>query len=233
MALYVIGDTHFSDGVGKPMDVFGGPWQGSRQKLLDGFGNTLEDGDTLVLCGDFSWGMNLEQTLADFRLLTAFPGRKLMIKGNHDYWWETLSKMRKFLGQHGLDDIDFIHNNCFFYGETALCGSRGWFIDKDDQIPDDKIYLREVIRLEASLAEARKQSPGCEIIAFLHYPPVFTGFEAAELTSLLRKYGVKRCFYGHLHGYAIGGAFCGERDGVYYSLISADAVGFKPVKIMQ
>lgn len=228
MALYVIGDTHFSEGTDKPMDIFGGAWVGSRQKLLDGFSATLTPEDTLVLCGDFSWGMTLEQTLPDFKLLDAFPGRKLLLKGNHDYWWETVSKMRRFFLQHEITTIDFLHNNSFVYQETSLCGTRGWFYDKDDpEANSDKIYQREVMRLEASLKAAETE----EIYAFLHYPPVFNGAQAEEICALMRKYAVSRCFYGHLHGYALKGAFSGMLDGTYYTSVSADGLGFRPIQV--
>jgi len=233
MALYVLGDTHFSEGVDKPMDIFGGAWTGSRQKLLDGL-SVLRPEDTLVLAGDFSWGMNLPEALPDFQLLCGFPGRKLMVKGNHDYWWETVRKMTAFLEGAGVENIYFLHNNCFFYGETALCGSRGWFFDRDDPATaEEKIFKREVLRLEASLKAARSEKPGCDILAFLHYPPVFQDFEAEPITALLKAYGVRHCYYGHLHGPSIRGAFKGMRDGVQYSLISADAIGFKPVLILE
>lgn len=234
MALFVLGDTHFSDGAEKPMDIFGGSWIGSRQKLLDGFGNTLEEGDTLVLCGDFSWGMNMNDALPDFKLVSQFPGKKLFVKGNHDYWWETVTKMQGFLAKNQIKNIDFLHNCCYFYNGVALCGTRGWIYEKNNPASgQEKIYKREVLRLGASLEAARHQRADCEIFAFLHYPPVFMDFEAEEITGLLREYRVSKCFYGHLHGQSIKGAFSGVRNGVYYALVSADAIGFKPLKIME
>ena len=233
MALYVIGDTHFSESSDKPMDVFGGAWLNSRQKLLDGFTQTLTEQDTLVLCGDFSWGMSLPQTLADFQLLDAFPGRKILLKGNHDYWWETVSKMQRFFSENHITTIEFLHNNCFFSNGIALCGTRGWFFDRNDpeSAMEEKIFKRELMRLEASLQCARQQQPECEIYCFLHYPPICGGVEMPQITALLKQYGVSRCFYGHLHGESRRSAFCGEKDGVYYSLISADAIGFRPIMI--
>ncbi len=234
MALYVLGDTHFSDGADKPMDIFGGVWLSSRQKLLDGFGGTLKEGDTLVLCGDFSWGMTLDEALPDFKLISQFPGKKIFLKGNHDYWWETVSKMSRFFGANGIEDIHFLHNNCFFYGNVAICGTRGWFLDKTDPAcSDEKVFRREVMRLEASLKAARSERPDCRIFSFLHYPPLTRDFEAEDITALLKSYSVERCFFGHLHGMGIKTAINGDIDGVYYSVISADAVGFKPVMILE
>lgn len=231
MALYVIGDTHFSEGCEKPMDVFGGRWVGYRDKLVQGL-SVLQETDTLVLCGDFSWGMSLQEALPDFRLLESFPGRKLLLKGNHDYWWETLSKMRRFFTENHIKSIDFLHNNCFTYNEAFLCGTRGWFFDKHDQASaEDKIFKRELMRLEASLKCAR-EAGGERLLCFLHYPPVCGGTEVPQMTELLRRYGVDTCYYGHLHGEAIRGAFNGEKDGIQYRLISADAVAFRPVRIL-
>lgn len=234
MALYVIGDTHFSEAVCKPMDIFGGRWVGAREKLLSGLGDTLKsEDDMLVICGDFSWGMTLEEALADFKLLAAFPGKKVLLKGNHDYWWQTMRKMVDFLQINRLCDLQFLHNNSIFYKETALCGTRGWFYDQNETMSaqDQKIFLRELIRLESSLQSARAQKPGCEIYCFLHYPPVCGDFEITRVTDLLKKYAVSRCFYGHLHGDGLRGAFCGNLGGVDYRAISADALGFRPVMI--
>ena len=230
MALYVIGDTHFSEGSNKPMDVFGGAWTGYREKLLASL-SVLEPEDVLVVAGDFSWGMSLQEALPDFRLLDSFPGKKLLLKGNHDYWWETAAKMKRFFAENAIETIDFLHNSCYFYNGTALCGTRGWFYDKNDPAAgDDKIFKRELIRLEASLKAAVDQGAE-EIDCFLHYPPVFAGMEVPQITEILSRYPVKRVFYGHLHGDSLRGAFSGMRNGIYYAVISADALGFRPVKI--
>ena len=230
MALYVIGDTHFSEGSNKPMDVFGGAWVGYRDKLVRSL-SALSPEDLLVVAGDFSWGMSLPEALPDFRLLDGFPGKKLLLKGNHDYWWETVSKMKRFFAENAIETIDFLHNSCYFYGGTALCGTRGWFFDKNDPTAgDDKVFKRELIRLEASLKAAMAQGAE-DIDCFLHYPPVFAGAEVPQITDILARYPVKRVFYGHLHGESIRGAFRGVRGGIQYSLVSADAVGFAPVRI--
>ena len=232
MALYVIGDTHFSEGCNKPMDIFGGAWTGYRDKLVSSL-SVLQPEDTLVLAGDFSWGMSLQEALPDFRLLDSFPGKKLLIKGNHDYWWETVSKMKRFFAENAIETIDFLHNSCYFYNGAALCGTRGWFYDKNDPAAgDDKIFKRELIRLEASLKAAVDQGAQ-EIDCFLHYPPVFAGTEVPQITGILSRYPVKRVFYGHLHGESLRGAFSGMRNGIYYAVVSADALGFKPIQIRE
>ena len=232
MALYVIGDTHFSEGCNKPMDIFGGAWTGYRDKLVSSL-SILRPEDTLVLAGDFSWGMSLQEALPDFRLLDSFPGKKLLIKGNHDYWWETVSKMKRFFAENAIETIDFLHNSCYFYNGAALCGTRGWFYDKNDPAAgDDKIFKRELIRLEASLKAAVDQGAR-EIDCFLHYPPVFAGTEVPQITEILSRYPVQRVFYGHLHGDSLRGAFSGVRNGIYYAVVSADALGFRPVRIRE
>lgn len=232
MALYVIGDTHFSEGCNKPMDIFGGAWTGYRDKLVSALA-VLQPEDTLVVAGDFSWGMSLREALPDFRLLDSFPGKKLLIKGNHDYWWETVSKMKRFFAENTIETIDFLHNSCYFYNGAALCGTRGWFYDKNDPAAgDDKIFKRELIRLEASLKAAVDQG-ATEIDCFLHYPPVFAGTEVPQITEILSRYPVKRLFYGHLHGDSLRGAFSGTRNGIYYAVVSADALGFKPIQIRE
>lgn len=231
MALYAIGDTHFSEAVDKPMDIFGGAWDGYRDKLVASL-SCLKDEDMLVICGDFSWGMSLEQSLEDFKLLCSFPGKKVFVKGNHDYWWETVSKMNRFFQDNQLKDLQFLHNNCIFYNDRALCGTRGWFFDiNDESAGDEKVFKRELIRLETSLKAAVDAGGAGEIICFLHYPPVFGSGRVEPITALLKKYGVGRCYYGHLHGDSLKGCFNGVLDGIKYQNISADNIGFKPVII--
>ena len=150
MALYAIGDTHLSLGADKPMDVFGGGWSGYVDKLRAGFAEIGPE-DTVVLCGDLSWGMSLEQAREDFAFLDALPGRKILLKGNHDYWWSTVSKMKNFFTEKGLTTLDFLHNNCALYGDYALCGTRGWFFEEDQKPHNAKVLNREVGRLETSL----------------------------------------------------------------------------------
>ncbi len=225
MALYAIGDTHLSLSVQKPMEVFGGAWTGYVDKLKKGFGGLTEE-DTVVLCGDLSWGMGLEESKADFAFLDALPGgRKLLLKGNHDYWWNTASKMERFFTENGFSTLKILHNNCYLYGDIALCGTRGWFYEETGS---QKIFQRELIRLEASLKAAGEREKLC----FLHYPPVYQGYTCPEIMKLLERYGVKRCFYGHLHGGSHRLAIEGARNGVDYRLVAADFVDFIPVKVL-
>ena len=230
MSIFVIGDTHLSFSCDKPMDIFGGAWTGYRDKLVESL-SVLQPEDVLVLAGDFSWGMSLQEALPDFRLLDSFPGKKLLLKGNHDYWWETVSKMKRFFAENAIETIDFLHNSCYFYNGVALCGTRGWFYDKNDPAAgDDKIFKRELLRLEASLKCAVDQGAE-EIDCFLHYPPVYQGYTCPEILRLLRDYEVRQCYYGHLHGASHRRSIEGDYNGTRFSLVSADYLGFIPKKI--
>lgn len=228
MALYVLGDLHLSLGADKPMDVFGGAWSGYVDKLRAGL-SILRPEDTIVLAGDLSWALGLEAAAADFAFLDGFPGRKLLLKGNHDYWWSTAAKFETFCQAHGFSRMELLHNNCRLYGETALCGSRGWFFEEDRAgTHDEKVYNRELLRLEASLKAAGDREKLC----FLHYPPLYRGYRCPEILELLHRYGVRRCFYGHLHGPSHRLAVEGTVDGVEYRLVAADAVQFTPQRIL-
>ena len=223
MALYAIGDTHLSLSVNKPMDVFGGGWEGYVDKLSQGLGG-LKAEDTLVLCGDISWGMSLEEAQADFAFLDALPGRKLILKGNHDYWWNTAAKMNRFFADQGFTTLHILHNNSYTCGPYALCGTRGWFYEEDQDGHNEKVFNRELIRLEASL----KAAGDGEKICFLHYPPIYRGYRCPEIIALLERYGVSRCYYGHLHGGSHRLAVEGRQGAVEYHLVSADYLGFRP-----
>ena len=232
MSLYTIADLHLSKSTDKPMDVFGEFWERHEERLLEGF-SRLTDEDVTVIPGDVSWGMSLSESLLDFKFIDSLPGKKIISKGNHDYWWETVSKMKRFFAENAIETIDFLHNSCYFYNGAALCGTRGWLYDKNDPAAgDDKIFKRELLRLEASLKAAVDQGAQ-EIDCFLHYPPVFAGTEVPQITEILPRYPVKRVFYGHLHGDSLRGAFSGMRNGIYYAVVSADALGFKPIQIRE
>jgi len=225
VAVYAIGDTHLSLSVQKPMDVFGGAWEGYVEKIQKGF-QIVKPEDTLVLCGDISWGMGLEQAREDFAFLDALPGqRKIILKGNHDYWWNTASKMERFFEENGFSTLRILHNNCHFYGDVALCGTRGWFYEETGS---QKVFQRELIRLEASLKAAGDKEKLC----FLHYPPVYQGYTCREIMELLERYQVKACYYGHLHGGSHRLAIEGFRGGVNYRLVAGDFVNFTPVKVL-
>lgn len=228
MALYAIGDPHLSLSSSKPMDVFGGNWEGYVDKLREGF-QIVSPEDTVVLCGDLSWGMSLEEAKEDFLFLNALPGqKKLLLKGNHDYWWMTATKMNRFFLENGLDTFQILHNNCHLYGEIALCGTRGWFLDEEKKPHNEKVFQRELIRLEASLQAAGER----EKICFLHYPPLYQGYRCQEIIDLLEKYGVTTCCYGHLHGGSHRLAIQGKLGHVDYQLVAADYLNFVPKKIL-
>lgn len=225
MALYAIGDTHLAIGKDKPMDVFGPVWDNHTEKLRAGF-SKLNDDDVCVICGDISWGMGLEDTLEDFLFIDSLPGRKIILKGNHDYWWSTASKAKKFFAAHGITTIDILNNNCFFYGDTALCGTRGWFYEEETGGEHDKkIMLREVGRLKTSLEAAGER----EKLVFLHYPPVYQRYRCEEILSLLREHQVALCCYGHIHGKGCRLSMNGFSGGCEFRLVSADYVNFEPI----
>ncbi len=224
MALYALGDTHLSLSCNKPMDVFGGAWENYVDKLKHGF-SEVQPEDTVILCGDLSWGMSLEQAEADFAFLNDLPGEKLLLKGNHDYWWTTAAKMNRFFEEKGFGTFKLLHNNCWRYGDIALCGTRGWFFEENG---DPKVFKRELIRLETSLKAAGDREKFC----FLHYPPWYQGYTCKEIIALLEQYQVKACFYGHLHGGSHRLAMEGTFGGVEYHLVSADYLDFKPKKIL-
>ena len=229
MALYAIGDLHLSLTANKPMDVFGSKWENYVERIAAAF-SALHDDDVIVLAGDTSWGISLDEALSDFRFLDALPGKKLLLKGNHDYWWGTAAKMKKFFAENGITTFDILHNNCFFYGDHAICGTRGWFYEEEAEgTHTGKMLNREALRLEASLSAAGEKP----IICFLHYPPIYQGYQCPEMLSLLDRYGVERCYYGHLHGPTHVRAFEGRRNLTEYALISADYLHFIPKKICE
>ena len=226
MALYAIGDLHLSMSTDKSMEVFGESWKDYVNRIASSL-STLSDADTLVLAGDTSWGMSLPEAEADFRFLDQFPGRKLLVKGNHDYWWTTVTKMQAFFAEKDIRTLGFLHNNCALYGDWALCGTRGWFWEEEPH--STKVLNREVQRLETSL----KAAEGRPSLCFLHYPPFYQGYECPEILAVLARYRPAACFYGHLHGPAIRRALQENRGGTAFSLISADYLGFIPKKILE
>lgn len=223
--LYAIGDLHLSLTADKPMDKFPG-WENYVQRLRDGFG-VVTDSDVTVICGDLTWGMTLDQCLEDFLFIDRLPGKKIILKGNHDYWWATATKTKKFFAANNINTIDILHNNCFYYNNIALCGTRGWFYEEETGGEHDKkVMNRELIRLETSL----KAAEGAERkFCFLHYPPRYNDYVCGEITELLRKYGVERCYYGHIHGPGRRFAVEGTVDGVEYTMVSADHLRFCPL----
>ena len=227
MALYTIGDLHLTFGVEKPMDVFGGRWLGYLDKIRDNL-SVLTPDDTLVLCGDTSWGMTLEESLPDFQFLAKLQARILIVKGNHDYWWTTAGKLNDFWHRHGCENLSLLHNNAHGYGDIALCGTRGWF---EGQEGGDKVFKRELLRLQMSL-DAGLKLGARELFCFLHYPPFYEGYRCDEVIEILRSYPVSRCYFGHLHGAVCTRAKEGLYHGIEFKLVSADHVSFKLEKIL-
>ena len=228
MALYAIGDLHLCLGAPKPMDVFGGNWIGYMEKLKEGL-SVIRPEDTTVLLGDLSWALDLQQATADFAWVDQIPGRKIILKGNHDYWWSTTAKFNKFCQENGFTNQFILNNNHYEYEGWAICGTRGWFFEEEKSgTHDEKVFRRELIRLETSLQSAGELPK----IVFLHYPPKYKGYECPEILELLRKYEVRRCFYGHLHGASHSLALEGQWDGLEYKLVSADKMDFRPFPVI-
>ncbi len=228
MALYAIGDLHLCLGAAKPMDVFGGAWIGYMDKLRQSI-CCIGPEDTTVLLGDLSWALDLEHAKEDFAWINAIPGRKIILKGNHDYWWSTAAKFYRFCEENGFENQWILNNNHYEYGNIAICGTRGWFYEEERSGEhDEKVFRRELMRLEASLKSAGER----EKIVFLHYPPRYKGYFCQEILELLSRYGVRRCFYGHLHGASHGLAMEGLWDGIDFKLVSADRLNFKPWLVM-
>ena len=229
MALYAIGDLHLSFSTNKPMDIFGKKWDNHAEKLVEGF-SVLQPEDTCVICGDLSWAMNMDKAMEDFLFIDRLPGRKIILKGNHDYWWSTASKAKAAFAKWGVSTIDILHNNCFFYGDNAaVCGTRGWFFEEETGSEHDKkIMLREIGRLEMSLKAAGEK----EKYVFLHYPPKYGEYECPEILELLESHKVKLCAAGHIHGPGLRWIFEGENRNTEHRMVAADHIDFKPVKIL-
>ena len=228
MALYAIGDLHLCLGAPKPMDIFGGAWVGYMDKLKEGMSKITSE-DTTVLLGDLSWSLDLPNAKEDFAWINEIPGRKIILKGNHDYWWSTAAKFRKFCEENGFTELNILNNNCYEYDGWAICGTRGWFFEEERSGQhDEKVFKRELLRLEASLKAAGEKPK----LVFLHYPPRYKGYECREILELLEKYEVRRCFYGHLHGGSHKLAMEGMWDGVEFRLVAADCIGFDPYTVI-
>ena len=228
MALYVIGDLHLSLAAEKPMDVFGGNWVGYMDKLITNVQKITEN-DTTILLGDLSWALNLESAAADFAWINEIPGRKIIVKGNHDYWWSTATKFYRFCEENGFSDQLILNNNHFVYEDWAICGTRGWFFEEDRSGEhDEKIFKRELLRLETSL----KSAGDMKKMVFLHYPPIYKGYRCEEILSLLEQYEVRRCFYGHLHGASHSLAIEGLWNGTDFKLVAADRLNFDPFTVI-
>lgn len=225
MSLFAIADTHLSFGTNKPMDTFEG-WQNYTEKLEKNWNSLVDDNDYVIIAGDISWAMNFNELKPDFDFINNLNGTKIILKGNHDYWWNTVTKMNKFLAENNYNSIKFLHNNSYDFNEFSVCGSRGWFFDSTEE-QDEKVLSREVNRIKMSLDSAANN----EKIVFLHYPPVTTNDKCEEIFELLKSYGIKKCYYGHLHGVAAKFAIDDTVEDISLKCISADRLNFTPYLI--
>ncbi len=231
MALYAIGDMHLSYGIeDKPMDVFGENWHNYMDRLKENCHRVLKEDDVLLIVGDSSWATYMEESVADFEFINSLPGRKIISKGNHDYWWDTVSKLNKFKKEKGFDTIEFLHNNFFVYEDYAICGNRGWIFSSSAE--DVKIFDRELGRLELSLEAAEKCGYEKKIV-MTHFPPLVS-LDAGDdrFVQLMKKYGVENCVFGHLHNLRKGEVPKREIAGTTFRLVSADYLGFEPARIL-
>lgn len=241
MAVYVLSDLHLSTNTktNKSMEVFGSRWRGYMERIEANWRRLVEPSDTVIIPGDISWAMTLEEATEDFAYLEALPGNKIISKGNHDYWWATQAKVSAFFEKNGFHTIRMLHNNAYAVEDFLICGSRGWYNDENgNNVPAGtdyrKIVAREAIRVRLSLTEAQKMDEADGVVreklVFLHFPPVFREFRCEEILAVLREFGVTRCFYGHIHGvYDVPGSFVD--DGIKFTMVSADYLGFTPLHV--
>lgn len=228
MSLFAIADLHLSLGTDKPMDIFAG-WNDYVARLTDNWNKIVTDNDTVVIAGDISWAMKLSDTYNDFQYINSLPGKKILLKGNHDYWWETMNKMNHFIADNGFDKLSILFNNSYEYEDFAICGTRGWMLDSNSD-SDTLVANREAGRLRCSLESAVKY--GKEPVVFLHYPPIFGNFVSEEFINIMKEYNVKKCYYGHIHGSnMIRASFNGEFEGINFKLISCDGLSFVPLLV--
>ena len=237
MAIYVLADLHLSLGnEDKPMDVFGKNWHNYTERIKENWLKTVKENDLIVLPGDFCWAMYLEDSVEDFKFINELPGKKILLKGNHDYWWETLTKMRNFIKDKEFENIDFLINNAYEFEDTIIVGTRGWSFEQDEE--SKRILNREACRLENSIMYAKEKfGEEKEMICMLHYPPLTKDLvdnkQDSIFTEILMKYNIKKCYYGHLHAESHKNAIEGIIDGIEYKLISSDYLEFMPYLVKE
>ncbi len=238
MAVYTIGDLHLSFHDNKPMSIFGSNWENHEEKIKNDWIKKVNENDLVILPGDFSWATYLKDTYLDFEYLNSLPGKKLLLKGNHDYWWTTVTSMKKFLEENNFINIDFLYNSAYVYEDYIFCGTRGWSIAEDNE--SKKMLIREASRLELSIQKGIElknviENENKEIIVFMHYPPLtnndLINNDINDFIRIMMKYNIKRCYYGHLHSNSIKEAVEGEHFGINFKLVSADGIDFELVKI--
>lgn len=225
MSLFAIADTHLSFGTNKPMDTFEG-WKNYTEKLRINWNKIIKPNDDVVIAGDISWAMNFKELIPDMEFIDKLNGNKIILKGNHDYWWNTLSKMNHFLEENNFKSIKFIHNNSYSVNNLSVCGSRGWMFESGEEL-DERVLAREVMRVRRSLEAAENENK----IVFLHYPPITSNSVCTEIMDLLKEFGIKKCYFGHLHGEGAKYAHEGNIEGIDFKLISCDRLNFTPYLI--
>ena len=233
MSIYIIGDLHLSFGTDKPMDIFGDNWENHSEKIKENWIKKVNKDDTVILPGDFSWATYLEETYNDFEFLNSLPGKKILSKGNHDYWWTTVNQMNKYIKENNFENINFLYNNSYLVEDKIIVGTRGWTTHNRNQ-ENMKILKRELARLKLSLEDGiKKYGEDKEIYCFIHYPPFYkeTVEENIDFIKLMKKYNVKKCFYGHLHADSHKEAVEGLIDGIEFKLVSSDYLDFDLMKI--
>lgn len=234
MAIFVIADLHLSFKNPKPMNIFGDNWENHEEKIRKNWQEKVTDNDLVILPGDFSWAMNLNDAYLDFKYLNDLSGKKLLLKGNHDYWWTTIKKMHEYLDENRFTTIDFIYNNSYCFEDKIIAGTRGWTLNSLEG--DGKILNRELGRLELSLKEGiEKYGNDKEILVFMHYPPITNSSLLNNLelkfVEVMKKYNVSRCMYGHLHSHSHKEAIIGKVEGIKFDLVSGDYLDFKLMNI--
>lgn len=235
MSIYAVADLHLSFNQDKPMYVFGDNWIGFEEKIKKDWMEKITDNDLVLLPGDFSWATYIEDTYKDFEFINSLPGKKLLLKGNHDYWWTTVTRMRKFIKENNFKNIDFLYNNSYEYENYIISGTRGWSLTNEEE--DIKFINRELNRLELSLQDGiNKFGNDKDIIVCMHYPPItnakLINNDELKFVNLMKKYNVKKCLYGHLHSVAIKEAVEGKIDDIEFKLVSIDSLNFKVYKVV-
>jgi len=230
VAIYALADLHLSFGTDKPMDIFGDAWGDYTKKIKENWQSIISDDDLVIIPGDVSWATYIEDAYEDFDFINRLNGKKVIMKGNHDYWWTTLSKMNKFLKENQFDSITILNNNAIEFENAAICGTRGWWYKEGQSEDDEKILDRERKRLVLALEDAMRLKKE-RIVVGLHYPPVCADSPNRDFLDIMKQYNVETCVYGHLHSFSQKNAVTGRIDGVELKLVAGDYVNFMPVLV--
>ena len=226
MRVYAIADLHMPGGEDTPMDIFGDNWEGHVEKIFSDWRERVTSEDVVLVPGDISWAMYLEGATEDLLSIAALPGKKVLLRGNHDYWWTSVSKLRALLPE----DMYAVQNDAVDLGDFVVCGTRGWLVPGCGEAmsaQDEKVYKRECMRLELSLEAAFRIANGRPVIVMLHYPPLYPNARDTGFTQVLEKYPIDTVLYGHLHGKGIAAKFEGVHNGIAYHLVSCDSMDFR------